>query len=757
MPWVLVAAVAVYSLLWVETPGADIARFAAYWVLCLALPGTLVFRALRGSRGNWPEDIGYGAAVGLILEGGVWAAASAVGELAWLRFWPVPLVVAFLAVRPLRRYWRTGERRNGERQPLPVLWSWGIAAAMIVAILWIAGLLKRLPLPPADASYYPDLLYHLSLVRELMRPMPFEVPQHAGDPLKYHLLSHAHMATGSHISGVDPTTIVFRLWPIPIVLLAILLVAAVARELSGKAWAGPLAGALVVVDSSLVFGGPLLPLGISPLNFNSPSQAYVLPPLMLTAALCIDAVRDRPLGRAWALLPAAALACAGAKASGLPLLVAGVGLAIVAGLVVRRRIPWRASGALGGLVAGMGLGVVLFVDSSGGGLQLQLFSTLQWIDPYRETLGAAYRATMPGPLPPGLVNADASAWQFAVYLVAWHLIAQLPLLVGLAIVAWRRTRRDPAAWLLGGALLAAEGALWLIFHAGESQLYFLRSALPLGVLAAVWLLAEVTEGRRAPFVAAAGGVGGALLTWALWSPISAETPAPSMPAWLGAIYRPLVPVAVVTLGLVLCWWVARTFVKALRGRGPTVAISALLGAGLFVGAAGLWYTVAGAYRGRSSPTAATAAPGPMVWAGEMRAAMWLDANAGPDDVLATNVHCGSIRTRPACESRAFWVSGLSGRSVVVEGWAFVPASVRYHGFGGLGYSQQPPPDLKRYALNERVFRAPTAEDLRTLRERYGVRWLFADTRAGPVATSALADLTTVRYVDGPVTVYELPA
>jgi hypothetical protein len=116
-----------------------------------------------------------------------------------------------------------------------------------------------------------------------------------------------------------------------------------------------------------------------------------------------------------------------------------------------------------------------------------------------------------------------------------------------------------------------------------------------------------------------------------------------------------------------------------------------------------------------------------------------------------------LRTRPACETRSFWVSGLSGRRVVVEGWAFTLASVAAHGAGELGFSQQPPPDPVRYALNERVFQTPTEGDLRQLRETYGARWLFADTRAGPVSAAGLAGLTTARYVDGPVTIYELPA
>jgi hypothetical protein len=731
----------------VDTPATDIARFAAYWSLYLVLPGTLVFRALRGSRGNLPEDIGYGAATGLILEAGAWAAATASDHAAWLRLWPVPVVIAFIAIRPLRRHWRVGE---GDR--LPALWSWCVAAVMAVTVLWLIGQYRVVPVPPADAGYYPDLLYHLSLVRELMRPMPFEIPQHAGDPLSYHFLSHAHMASASHISGVDPLMVVFRLWLVPIILAGILVVAAAARELAGKAWAGPLAASLTLIGAPLFFGGPMGPFIASPISLYSPSLSFLLVPLILLTALCADAVRERPLGRGWILLAAAAVVCAGAKSSGPPLLLAGVVLAIPVSILVNRRIPWRGIGAVGCLLGGMAAGVLLFVEADGGA-QLQLFSSLQWVEPYRATLGATSRATMPGPLPPGLVDAGGAAWQFALLLVLWLTVTQVPVLIGLAALAGRNTRRDPAVWLVGGGMLAGIGVVWVVFHPGAGQLFFLRSAMPFGILAAVCLLAGVLPRRG--LIAAVGGAlaGVAAMAWLLLIPPSNTKPPPSMAAWLDAIYPPLLRAAGIAAGLVAAWWLLRIFVRRLRTFGAAVAVSAVLGAGLAAGVAGLLPTAEFAATGY--PPVLTAPAASDLTASEMRAALWLDAHAAPEDVVATNVHCVNLLTRPNCESRAFWVSGLSGRRIVVEGWAFVPASIKFHGTAGFGYSQQPPPDWARFALNERVFADPTEEDLRRLREEYGVRWLFADTRAGPVS-STLAAHATMRYADAPVTIYELP-
>lgn len=157
---------------------------------------------------------------------------------------------------------------------------------------------------------------------------------------------------------------------------------------------------------------------------------------------------------------------------------------------------------------------------------------------------------------------------------------------------------------------------------------------------------------------------------------------------------------------------------------------------------------------RVGPPAGSAAERMSVTEAEMRAALWLDAHAADDDVVATNVHCQPVRTGPNCDARAFWVSGLGGHRTVLESWSYTDEALAAHGNGGRGYAQQPAADQERFALNERAFAAPTAGDLDRLRREYGVRWLFADSRAGQVSPD-LATLATVRLVDDSVTIYEL--
>ncbi|GAA4203301.1 hypothetical protein GCM10022220_12160 [Actinocatenispora rupis] len=758
LPWALVAATLVAALLVTGTPVGAIARYAAYWLLAVLLPGTLVYRALRGSTGNLPEDLGYGAVTGLLCELVAWAIGTATGFQHLLWVWPVAVAAAFLAVPPMRRHWRIAEPR-----PLPLRWSWGVAAACVGAIVWAAGEWAHTPLPPTTADYYPDLLYHLGLVHELTRTMPFQVPQVAGEVLRYHYLSDAHLASASLVTGVDPAVVLFRLWLGPVLVVSAVVIAALARQVTGRWWAGPVTAGVALLARPLLPGGPAAVPGGLPVSLLSPSQTYLVPFLVVLTALGVDLVRGRPLGRAWWLVGPLALACAGAKSSGLPLLVAGLALATVARAATarsRRTVAgegidarpawWPPLLALGVLLAAMGLGSTVFVGGGAGGLTVQVGSQLQWIEPY-VAMFRPLGPTAPGPLPPGLAHPHPAGVLFALGIVAWWILLQAPRIVGLA-VPLGRSRRDPAVWLLAGATVAGTGAMWLLFHPSDSQAYFFLPTLPYAAVLTVLLLTPRPGATRsAPRVLLAASAVG-LLAAGLLRIASGHAPEPAHTyrAWAAGMARPVLAAAVVAVVLAAAWLLVRRR-PGLRGHGTAVAVSAVLGASLAAGAIGTLPRAAAVVTGVPAPTAAA---GP-VWAAEIRAAQWLDGHARPDDVVATNVHCLHLRTRPWCDSRAFWVSGFGGHRTLVESWAYTDAAIAAHGRHGHAYPAQPFGDRSLYEENERAFAAPDAATLATLRRRYAVRWLFADTRAAPVSPR-LPRFAHRRHTDGPVTIYELP-
>ncbi|WP_205809377.1 hypothetical protein [Micromonospora sp. HNM0581] len=777
LPWLVV--LAVLPVVWWRggIPAVDVGAFVAYWALAVVLPGTLVHRALRGSRGNLPEDLGYGAATGLLLELAAWALAAATGGQHLLRWWPLPVLVAFLAVPRLRRHWRTGAGRR-----LPVAWHWAICAVLLLIALWGFANWRMLPLPPANYAYYPDLLYHLGLVHELTRDMPFTLPHLAGEPLRYHYLSDAHVASASMITGVPPATVLLRLWVVPVAWVAALVTAGLARELAGRWWVGPLAAAVGYLGASPTLGSPLDIPWTSALSYASLSQTYALPLLMLLAALCVHVLQGRALGAAWVLVPALGLACAGAKSSALPPLIAGLGLAALAAWIRHRRVPWRVFALLATLVAAMVVGYRLFAGGGAGTLHAQALGLIRHLLPYQQTYGALEGAQFGGLLPPGLAEAGGNAaWLLAAALFGSWLLRQTPRLAG-GLLLTTPTRRDPVAWLLSGAVAAGLTLAWLTYHPSASQVYFWLPVIGFGALAAGWFLARTQV--RWPVLAAAGVLG--VLTQLLAPPLTSPpilnqaqravesiriTTAHSWLTtlgWSAARYAALIGIAALLAVAVQALLLRSPRASAagrraalLRRLGRPALVTLLSRSAL----AGVVAALAGASLAtgvdisvrqvmvREDPLGAIN-PQLVVTEAEMHAALWLNQHTDPDDVVATNVHCRPVRTTPHCDARAYWVTGLGGRRTVVESWGYADATLAAHGRGGLRYPQQPAPDPTLFALNERIFTAPNPADLARLRDAYGVRWLLADPNAGPVSPD-LARLAAVRYTAGPVTIHEL--
>ncbi|MBM0231514.1 hypothetical protein JNW91_06345 [Micromonospora sp. STR1_7] len=757
MPWLL--AVAALLLLWWRggVPVPDLARYAGYWTFALVLPGTLVHRALRGGRGNLPEDLAHGAATGLLLELVAWASAAATGQQSLLRWWPLPLLVAFAAVPRLRRHWRVGERR-----PLPLAWHWAMGAALLLVLAWGYTQWRLVPLPPVDGYYYQDLLYHLGLVQELTRAMPFELPHVAGEELRYHYLSDAHLAAGSMITGSAPPVVLLRLWLVPVIGTAVVLAAGLVRDLSGAVWTGPVVAVAGFVGGTVTLASPVGASGELPLSYASPSQTYVLVPLLLLTGLCVDVARGRDLGPAWPLVPALGLACAGAKSSALPPLIAGLGLTAAVVWWRDRRVPRPALVALACLVAAMALGFRLFAGGGASTLRVQALALLHFIGPYAETLGRGDGIWPAAPLPPGIDDGGALGWLLAFALVGWWVLGQAPRWVGMALLADRERRADPAVWLLAGTVLAGAATTWVFQHPSVSQIYFWMGVIPVGVVLTAWSLAAA----RVPWtvLTATAGVGALMALAAAGTVVGLAVPTidrpvpPSVEGWLRALgasaagYALFVVVAAALAVVVAALWRRRVPAPDGRRRAVPVAMAgitaALLGASVAL-------VLAGTVRSVLSEPVPASGPQPYaLTADEMRAALWLDGHAADDDVIATNVHCQPVPTSPHCDARAFWVTGLGGHRAVVESWGYTDAVVAAHGVANLGYARQSFPDQDLFALNERVFAAPDATDLELLRTRHGVRWLFADTRAGAVSPE-LARLAPVRLVAGTVTVHEL--
>jgi hypothetical protein len=230
----------------------------------------------------------------------------------------------------------------------------------------------------------------------------------------------------------------------------------------------------------------------------------------------------------------------------------------------------------------------------------------------------------------------------------------------------------------------------------------------------------------------------------------ARGPAPPIPDYPREIAIPLGVLLLVAVLAFAGWWLLRaTAWRGLQGAGMAVFCATTLAVFTLQGPA---WTADQAWSAVTSTRPAL--PAWKVGTPETLAAQWVSKNVPRDDIIATNVHCLRKKTTPGCDGRAYWVAALTERRILVESWAYTEETLRQIGQHPGGFGTYPFDDPELYQANEQAFKNPTAEGLATLRDKYHVRWLFADRLAGPVSPE-LAQLAQLRLSNKHVQVFEL--
>lgn len=700
--WRFLPALAAYLLLVslllaTDTPVGDVARYTFYALWGVLLPGTLVFRTLRRRPHTLVEDLAFGALTGLALELVAWAVFVGIGAQSVAVAWPLAVVIPFAAVPRLRRHWRpTGYSR-------PSLgWSWSLSGAVMLSSVYFHQVCLSLypVLPDKEGSRLSnDLPYLLSLAGNAKHNVPLTFPQAAGEPLYYHWFTFAHMAMTDLVGHIDLAVIQSRLMVPALTALGLVITAVVARRLTGRVWAGPLAALLVFAVSeftavypnpvdSWTFGAHAVRL----MSWASLSQAYSFPLLIALMGVVGEALRRSRRGdgaaesgesgdpaplfgrRVYVLVALFALASSAAKASTLPVTLAGLALVGLVLLISTRRIPWNvvALGAVIGASQLFATAVIFHFESYG--LQVIPFGNVKhyWADP-QQLRSPAFQALV--------VTAT---------LAAFVLNHQLKLLGMIPLIARRRFALEPVQWFLLGAAVAGPCAYLLVN--GFNTSYFTLAALPFGAVLSAWGFCETFErARLGPRAKAALAVGAlvlsALLTFAIhrysgrWSAYVMRLAGDQSG---GTSYSVLLPALAAAAALALAalvgavlWRLGGRVWPALRGRGGIV----LLTAALTAGTPGLFHDV---LQSRESVWSYSwVMPGSQV-----EAARWIRAHSDPSDVLVTNSHCWQEREDPnaplaKCDgnTRSWWLSGYSERSVLIEGWAYAPRTMALAGAG----------------------------------------------------------------------------
>jgi len=757
LPPAVVGAAAAAILVAYGVSPMDVLSFAAYVMLGLTIPGALLWRAAHGRARSLAEDLAAGTMVGYALEVLCYIPARAVGLPYLVLAWPLATIAVFALTPRLRRFWRGG----GRPERMPVWCAWPLAAVVLFLLAWSVGTFYRSigTTWPQNSSPYFDLPFHLAFAGELKHHSPPVIPWVTGEPAAYHWFVYADMAATSWATGIELETLLYRLLLLPMLTCLTLVVAIAAVRLTGRWWAAPAAAAVTYFSY-----GPN-PYAFSRFTFwdaqslysswLSPTHIFGLAIFAAAVLVLMDLLHgDKrqgtlPSGRVllWALFVVLVAAVTGAKATFLPLMVAGLVAVLAAEAIIRRR-PGRASLlALGITACFMTVSQFLLFAGNDGGARITNLNTAK-LFPITAATGLA---ASPATSTTGVVVVIT-----ALALVAWAL-----LWAGAAgLLASRRKLADRRIVLLGGVCAAAIGAAMILSFPGYAQAYFLRGAGPFLALLAVAGLAAVTPVGRRPGLLLAAAAAALTTGWLVVEAVRqvGRSAAPTMATegrvrWvllqLALPYLALVG-AVVVVGMVLV--AARRRFGYLRGVSLLLTLLVAIGMGL----PQAWRNVGGSLRtGFSAAWHPTllADGAPEITRDNIVAARWLRDNSDPDNLVATNAHCRPVRPT-GCDNRHFWISAYSERRVLLEGWGYTSTANQISVRTGIAFP------FVRYwrpevlAANDEVFSAPSAPAVKRLHDAYGVRWLFVDSRRTTVSPD-LSRFARLRFQSGACAVYEI--
>ncbi|TWD81078.1 hypothetical protein FB561_2182 [Kribbella amoyensis] len=700
------------------------AAYFGYLLVVIAIPGTMLWRRLTGGTGWFAVDAVLGTLFGLACE----VVLYPLGR--WLDIPQIALVLPALALGLFLALPRV-RRRD---QPTP--W-WAVAGVMLsvgVVAAWFVRVGSRLiPLDgPAALRPNSDSPFQLSLAAELTHHFPPQVPYVAGEPLTYHWMAYNHIASAHWITGIELDVLTQRVVPFAFLLLTTLGAAAVGMVLTGRAVAAPIAAGLTVLAGDLAPWSWAVTHTLyhdNPLSMGqmiSPTQAFstvIMLPLIAVTALLLRREPPQSKRRLAGLFGVAAIlitVLSISKATALPVYAAGIAAAWVYLTVKARRLNLRA------LVLGLLVGATYTVNflfvlrGARHGIELEPGET------FRSMLAGMLVGIDPsvrsGPVVLGIVA--------GAVLIGW-------LMPGLgALLIRRRLPRDPMVVMLLAGLVGAIGAASVLYHFSQAQVFFARTAFVYGILLAAWGLSSLERRQYFAVVpAVALGVGAIYLGRARTDGLIRDCRDTACLERLFA--EPLAVALIVVAGGVV---VLGIMIRGSRRTWAVLAVAALLG--LTVAP-----TVTSLRRLALPPQTTYDSIAP----GGIEAARFIRRQSGPNDLIATNIHCHKP-TGPRCHSGSFWIPGYAERRVLVQGWAYTAKANDVHTSTEALYG--PFWDQEKLRLNDEAFTAPTRKGLDTLRTQYGVHWLLADERVDAVPDQ-LGRLAELRFRSGTVRVYQL--
>jgi hypothetical protein len=180
---------------------------------------------------------------------------------------------------------------------------------------------------------------------------------------------------------------------------------------------------------------------------------------------------------------------------------------------------------------------------------------------------------------------------------------------------------------------------------------------------------------------------------------------PALRIWINL--PALLLIAAILVGL-------KMLLSDLSGNRRTMSVGLLVSILLGMGLSRTFAFVIGDWPAPDPPSQALTIP-----ADGREAAQWLRTASYPSERVITNAHCGPVRSKPdRCDSRHFWMTALTQRRFVIEGWAYTPRSGDWkEAYWG---------ETRFLESNDRLFTKPTNDLFANFLRQHPADWMLVD-------------------------------
>jgi len=281
---ILLILAAYYVLLGVSN--SDVIKFLGYEVSFTLLPGFLLYRILFPGIRDRLRHLAIGWPLGYALAILTYLVLSASGLRSFYRFYPVIILIILIPVflkrrpRPSTKYDAVACSSNWTTWIIILLIS--IFAMSLVTISPLGSTNYLLPGEGLTLCWH-DLTFHLGVIAQLKNTWPSQVPSCSGQAFSYHYFVHAHIAAISYVTGVEISTVLLRLYALPMICLIVIQLFTLGYKLTRSLWGGGLVGLLVFAVREVEYPSVRSLFG----NWAFLANMVVSPPFLLGIIFCL--------------------------------------------------------------------------------------------------------------------------------------------------------------------------------------------------------------------------------------------------------------------------------------------------------------------------------------------------------------------------------------------------------------------------------------------------------------------------------------